>query len=115
MLLPFLLAAETFLSAHFVLSSSTLSPPPTDKSHACQIHSSAVSSYDQNSTRSSRHNELPAGSTNMCAPTATPAPQPLGPGRGCDASTAIGHAVETILNDLRKVCVMRSHNTWCRN
>ena len=30
MLLPFLLAAETFLSAHFVLSCSTLSSPPTD-------------------------------------------------------------------------------------
>ena len=26
---------------------------------ACQIHSLTVSSYDQNSTRSSRHNELP--------------------------------------------------------
>ena len=59
MLLPFLLATETFLGAHFVLSSST---PLTSSNRysltACQIHSSTVSSFDQNSMRSSRHNEL---------------------------------------------------------
>ena len=60
MLLPFLLAAETFLGARFVRSSSTpLTASNRYSLTACQIHSLTVSSYDQNSTRSSRHNELP--------------------------------------------------------